>query len=132
MKSYSLITLLSNYGVLLEWRVFRRLTTLNIVADINEPHPLPAIRNIEWSIQRLHFIVGFLIRSIIGNSTFQRLPNLLTNTHNFNAYFGPNSRSTHETQKIPPQNCLQRGSFMSLNSRKALFQAVFGHRKSPP
>ena len=40
--------------------------------------------------------------------------------------------SVYIKHKTPPQNCLQRCSFMSLNSRKALFQAVFGHRKSPP
>lgn len=38
-------------------------------------------------------------------------------------------RKKHEPRR---RIALQRGLFMSLNSRKALFQAVFGHRKSPP
>ncbi len=87
----------------------------------------------------MHFIADFLIKSIIrtrlfndylGNLTntpvIQRLPGCLTITTEQNATI---LAKKHET---PPQNCLQRGSFMSLNSRKALFQAVFGHRKSPP
>ena len=52
-----------------------------------------------------------------------------TNTRLFNDYNGTGSRNPHKTHKTPPQNCLQRGSLMCQNSRKALFQAVFGHRK---
>ena len=68
---------------------------------------------------RMHFIADFLIKSIIR-------------TRLFNVYDGTERHNPRKTHETPPQNCLQRGSFMSLNSRKALFQAVFGHRKSPP
>ena len=87
----------------------------------------------------MHFIVDFLIRSIIRTRLFNDYLGSLTNTpviqrlpQPFNDYNGTESYNPPKTHKTPPQNCLQRGSFMSLNSRKALFQAVFGHRKSPP
>ena len=43
----------------------------------------------------------------------QRLPQL------FNDYNGTKSYNPPKTHKTPPQNCLQRGSFMSPNSQKA-------------
>ena len=55
-----------------------------------------------------------------------------TNTRLFNDYNGTESCNPPKTHKTPPQNCLQRGSLIRLNSRKARFQAVFGHRKNPP
>ena len=42
--------------------------------------------------------------------------------------------TTKTVKRTKPRRriALQRGSLMRWNSRKALFQAVFGHRKSPP
>ena len=87
----------------------------------------------------MHFIANFLIRSIIRTRLFNDYLGSLTNTpviqrlpQLFNDCNGTESYNPPKTHKTPPQNCLQRGSLMCLNSRKALFQAALGHRKSPP
>ena len=109
--------------------------------DISKPYPLPRIGYVKRYLirQRPYFITDFLIRSIIRTRMFNDYLGSLTNTpvvqrlpQPFNDYNGTESYNPPKTHKTPPQNCLQRGSFMSLNSRKALFQAVFGYRKSPP
>ena len=84
----------------------------------------------------MHLIADFLIRSIIRTRLFNDYLGSLTNTPVvqqfpllFSDYNGTGSHYPPETNKTPPQNCLQRGSFMSLNSRKALFQVVSGIEK---
>ena len=55
-----------------------------------------------------------------------------TITRLFNDYNATESYNPPKTHKTPPQNCLQRGSFMSLNSRKPYFKRFLGIMKTNP
>ena len=68
--------------------------------------------------QRPHFIADFLIRSIIGNSTFNDYPKRLTNTHSFNDYFGTKHCKSLKAQENRCGNTPQRLLFMWLKRRK--------------
>ena len=74
----------------------------------------------------MHLIADFLIRSIIRTRLFNDYLGSLTNTpviqrlpQPFNDYNATESYNPPKTHKTPPQNCLQRGSLMCRNSRKA-------------
>jgi hypothetical protein len=77
-----LIAFLGNNGVLFDWRILRRLSALDILADINEPYPLPRIGDVKRYLirQRPYFIADFLIRSIIRTRLFNDYLGSLTNT----------------------------------------------------
>ena len=55
---------------------------MDILADGNEPHPLPRIGDVEryFIRQRPYFIADFLIRSIIRTRLFNDYLGSLTNT----------------------------------------------------
>ena len=87
----------------------------------------------------MHLIADFLIRGIIRTRLFNDYLGSLTNTpafqrlpQPFNDYNGIEVHEPYKTHETPPQNCSAAGFAYVRNSRKALFQAVFGHRKSPP
>ena len=99
------------------------------------PNPVPKSKD----RRLLHLFSAFLIRSIIRTRLFNDYLGSLTNTpviqrlpQPFNDYNATESYNPPKTHETPPRNCLQRGSLMCRNRRKALFQAVFGRRKSPP
>ena len=103
-------------------------------------HPLPRIGDVKRYLirQRPHFIADFLIRSIIRTRLFNDYLGSLTNTpviqrlsRQFNDYNATESCNPPKTHKTPPQKRSVTGFVICLNSRKALFQAVFGRRKSP-
>ena len=84
----------------------------------------------------MHLIADFLIRSIIRTRLFNDYLGSLTNTpafqrlpQPFNDYNGTESYNPPKTHKTPPQNCLQRGSFMLWNGENLDFKRFLGKEK---
>ena len=94
--------------------------------DISKPYPFPRIGYVKRYLirQRPYFIADFLIRGIIRTRLFNDYLGSLTNTpafqrlpQPFNDYNGIEVHEPYKTHKTPPQNCLQQGLLMRLNSR---------------
>ena len=109
--------------------------------DISKPYPLPRIGDVKRYLicKRPYFIADFLIRSIIRTRLFNDYLGSLTNTPVIQRLLGCLTITAEQNTSIRAKStkprriiALQRGSLMCWNGRKALFQAVFGRRKSPP
>ena len=123
-----------------------RLCPLNSTSTDNfaqgrTANPFPCFGNIKRDLIRnwAHLSTDFLIRSIIRTRLFNDYLGSLTNTPVIQRLLGcltitAEQNATIRAKRTKPRRriALQRGSLMCWNSRKALFQAVFGHRKSPP
>jgi|GEM_PF-3435587 len=80
----------------------------------------------------MHFIVDFLIRSIIRTRLFNDYPGSLTNTpviqrlpQLFNDYNGMEARKPSKTHKTPLQNCSAAGFTYALKQPKSLISSGF-------
>ena len=69
-KTTPLIAFLSNNRIFFNWRIFGGFTALNVLTNINKPHPLPALRDLKRHLQRRDCIPYLLIRGIIGTSAY--------------------------------------------------------------
>ena len=109
--------------------------------DISKPYPLPRIGNVKRYLirQRPYFIADFLIRSIIRTRLLNDYLGSLTNTPVIQQLLGCLTITAEQNASIRAKSTKPRRRIacsgvhlLCLNSRKALFQAVFGHRKTPP
>ena len=133
-----MIALLSDNGVLFDWRILRRLSALDILADGNEPHPLPRIGDVEryFIRQRPYFIADFLIRSIIRTRLFNDYLGSLTNTPVIQRLLGCLTITAEQNASIRAKStkprrriALRRGSFMLKNGKSLDFKRFSGVEK---